>query len=181
MRPVTGGAFRSVLATTILVTAAMTTLSSCQLGEAPTPMHFGFRMEGDDIVVAHPICPSESVSAAKIVVSVDGEGDGDGFETLWNADGPRSEAVRRGVFVVGSARSFGTEKKPLTKRLPKGFYVGVTVLDQEGHEKFEDDDWIDVPTTRAAKPADDQYRTHGGKIMTRDQINAQRRCSQKKG
>ncbi|WP_393058164.1 hypothetical protein [Streptomyces sp. LN549] len=143
-------------------------------------MHFGFRMEGNDILVAYPICPSEAVFGAQIVVSVDGPGRGDGFETRWRATGPRSDAVRRGVFVVGSGRSFETETKPLTKRLPKAFYVDA-ILGTRGHEVKGDEGSVDVDKLKSVKLGADEYRTSRGKTMTRAQINAQRTCPTKTG
>lgn len=159
----------------VLPTAAVVSLSSCTVTNGPTPMRFGFRAQGDDIVVAAPLCASESVFGAEIRVGVDGAGDGDGFRTLWQASGPRTEAVRRGVFVVGNTRSFGEERTHVEKPLPGGFYVGL-VMGTRDRQTEGDAGWVDVPEMRSAKLGDDEYWTYKQGVMTRAQINAQRTC-----
>ncbi|MFI6892646.1 hypothetical protein ACIBM4_00830 [Streptomyces sp. NPDC050256] len=171
---------RTVMYAVVMPVAVVSSLASCVLTNGPVTMHFGFRMEGDALVVAYPICPSESVYGAKIVVSVGGAGDGDGFETKWSANGPRSGEVRRGLFVAGSDVSFAKETKPLAGRLPDGFYVGLQ-LGTPGHPVEGNDDWVDLPALRSAKLADDQYWVYRNKPMTRAQINAQRSCPTKTG
>ncbi|MFE7261805.1 hypothetical protein ACFU9B_06990 [Streptomyces sp. NPDC057592] len=64
----------------VLPSMAVGSLSSCVLTNGPVPMKSGFRMEGDGIVVAHPVCAPESVSGAGIPVGVGGAGRGDGFK-----------------------------------------------------------------------------------------------------
>ncbi|MGW8995185.1 hypothetical protein ACWGRF_35340 [Streptomyces zhihengii] len=145
-------------------------LSACTL-TAPDPPDHGFRTEGADLVVAYPICPSEEVHGASIAVSRD-EG---GFETLWRATGPRDAAVRGGEFVVGSDRSFAAEDKGLAGSLPDEFFVE-TVVTIDGGVETGDDGSVDLRKLRGAEPGPGEYMTWSGEVMTRAEINAQRRC-----
>lgn len=155
---------------------AVTTLSSCVLTNGPEPMSFGFRMEGGKIAVAVPLCPSDAVFGAESYVSVDGEGDGDGFRELWSASGPRSPEVGRGVFFVNSDQSFSTVEKPLSTTPPNRFYVD-TREGTEGQVKESGSSFVDLRKLKSAELADDEYMTWSGKVMTRKEINAQRRCN----
>lgn len=94
--------------------------------------------------------------------------------------GPPIGRCPQGVFVVGSGRSFETETKPLTKRLPKAFYVDA-ILGTRGHEVKGDEGSVDVDKLKSVKLGADEYRTSRGKTMTRAQINAQRTCPTKTG
>ncbi|WP_406395283.1 hypothetical protein [Streptomyces sp. NBC_00887] len=154
---------------------AVTTLSSCQLADGPVPMEFGYRMEGGEIAVAAPLCPTGRIHGARIEIGVDGEGRGDGFETLWSASGPRSPEVRLGVFFVDSMSSFDTQEQPRSKPLPKVFYVS-TRTGSAGKVTEADSGSVDLSRLKSAKLGDDEFLTYGGKVMTRKEINAQRRC-----
>ncbi|MFF3322716.1 hypothetical protein [Streptomyces sp. NPDC002889] len=164
---------RAVLRVAMLPLIVLATVSSCALTNGPVPMDFGYRMEGGHLVVVRPSCPSETVLGATVAVSVEGDGRGDGFESLWSASDPTSGEVRGGLFVVGGAGSFKTERKPLPGKLPDEFYVEAW-LDEGGQNT--DSGSVDLTKLRSAKLADDEYMTWSGKVMTRDQINAQRKC-----
>ncbi|MFJ6634225.1 hypothetical protein ACIQMR_22980 [Streptomyces sp. NPDC091376] len=127
------------------------------------------------MVIAYPRCPSESVVGALVSVTAVGKGRGDGFETLWSARGPASAQVREGLFFIGSARSFAEEEKLLAGRLPDEFFVETQVL-VDGHAEDGRDSPIDLAEVRSAQLADDEYVTWDGRVMTRGQINAQRKC-----
>ncbi|WP_327683709.1 hypothetical protein [Streptomyces sp. NBC_00467] len=159
------------LAYALVVVGALT---ACTL-RAPDPPDFGVRIDGGEVVVAYPICPGESVSGALVSVNVDGDGRGDGFETLWSASGPASPEVRGGVFGVGSERSFRDEEKALVRLLPDSFFVETTVV-RDGRTEEGDDGAIDLAKVRGKRLADGQYVTWEGKALTPDQINAQREC-----
>ncbi|MFD7232215.1 hypothetical protein [Streptomyces sp. NPDC059881] len=131
------------------------------------------------MVIAYPRCPSEEVVGATIYVSSEGEGQADGvddfFETKWSARHPASAEVRDGVFFIGSARSFTDLEKPLVGRLPDEFFVDAQVV-VDGHAVDARDSPIDLAEVRGAQLADDECLTWEGKVMTRDQIDAQRKC-----
>ncbi|MFJ8871305.1 hypothetical protein ACIRD6_36840 [Streptomyces sp. NPDC102473] len=165
---------RSALALALSV-ASVAGLSSCALTNEPVPMDFGYRMEGGELVVAAPLCPAENIYGAVIETAVDGEGRNDGFETLWSASGPRSPQVSRGVFVVDSTRSFTTQEKPRSKPLPKLFYVA-TRTGSAGEVKEAGSGTVDLGQLKSAELADDEFLTYEGKVMTREEINAQRTC-----
>lgn len=148
-------------------------LSACTV-QAPDPPDFGVRMGGGEVVVADPMCPSESLAGALVSVSSDGGGRGDGFETLWSVSGPVSAEARSGVFHIRSARSFRAEEMALVGRLPDSFFVE-TRLVVDGRTEEGDDGAIDLEA-RAAQLAAGEYVTWEGKVLTRDQINAQRKC-----
>lgn len=134
------------------------------------------------MVISYPRCPSEELVGATFYVSSEAEGQADGvddlFETKWSARRPASAEVRDGVFFIGSARSFTDEEKPLAGRLPDEFYVETHVV-VDGHPEHGRDSSVDLAEVRAAQLADDEYVTWEGKVVTRDQIDAQRKCGVK--
>lgn len=158
--------------TAVLITAgALVVLSSCQQG--PQPSSWGFRLEGGAVTVAAPLCPSETVVGAETYISVDGEGDGDGFTRLWRASDPRSSEAVAGVFFVNTGKSFGTIEKPLSVTQPKKFYVAVRYA---GDAEFSRSGYVDLARVKSAELTDDEFLTYEGKVMTREEINAQRTC-----
>ncbi|MCX5412564.1 hypothetical protein [Streptomyces sp. NBC_00059] len=138
------------------------------------PTDFGYRMERGELVVAAPLCPSEKVFGAESYISVDGEGDGDGFTRLWRATDPRSPEAAAGVFTVNTDKSFGTVEKPMSVAQPQKFYVAVR---QSGDADYSRTDYVDLSRLKSAELADDEFVTYEGKVMTREEINAQRTCS----
>ncbi|WP_327683707.1 hypothetical protein [Streptomyces sp. NBC_00467] len=132
-------------------------------------------MDGGTVTVAYPICPDEAVAGALVSVRVDGDGRGDGFETLWSADGPVSAEAREGVFRVGSPQSFRDEGAKLVGRLPVHFSVETrTVVDGQAQDGYAG--VVDLAKARGKRLAEGEYVTWEGKVLTRDQINDQRRC-----
>ncbi|MCX5412563.1 hypothetical protein [Streptomyces sp. NBC_00059] len=126
------------------------------------------------MTVAVPLCPSETVFDAESYISVEGEGDGDGFTRLWRASDPQSPEVAAGVFSVNTGKSFGTIEKPLSVAQPQKFYVAVRhTADAEQSRSG----YVDLSRLKSAELADDEFMTYEGKVMTREEINAQRTCS----
>ncbi|MDF6021110.1 hypothetical protein [Streptomyces sp. JH34] len=166
---------RATLTTVLLPLGAVAGLSSCVLTNAPVAMDFGYRLEGGDILIAVPLCPAETVHGARIETGVDGEGRGDGFETLWSASGPRSPEVSRGVFFVDGVRSFTTQEEPRSKPLPKVFYVSTRTA-SAGEVEEAGSGSVDLGGLKSVTLGEDEFLTYRGRIMTREEINAQRTC-----
>ncbi|MFC9700084.1 hypothetical protein ACFTWD_05235 [Streptomyces sp. NPDC056943] len=157
--------------------SAVLALTGCVVGPAPRQVDFGFRLDGSgNVVVAYPLCATYEIAGASIYVDAKGEGeDGDGFTTLWSATDPTAEEAERGVFAVGAAAGFRQETRPLKAPLPDGFYVAVTEL-AAGKEKNGQDHWVTPSRLKGKQLAPGEYVTEEGKVLTRDQINAQAIC-----
>lgn len=164
----------SVKPKALLAVAAIVALSSCTLTSGPVITYAGFRLDGSDLLVAMPLCSGDKVESAAVVVE---SGKGDGFETLWSAREPRSDEVRSGVFHVNSQRSFATVTKQLSGALPGEFYVE-TRQDRKGRI-VTDSGYVDLSEIKSVELAGNEFVTHKGKIMTRDEINAQAYCGEK--
>ncbi|MGW2116945.1 hypothetical protein [Streptomyces zhihengii] len=149
-------------------------LSACTL-TAPDTAEYGFGIRGGDVVIAYPLCPFEAIHGASIAIDTAEESDGDGFETIWGARGPRTDAARLGEFTVGSDRSFAAEGKKLVGDLPDEFYVEPLVL-TEGEVGVGMGGTVDLRKVRGAELGPGEYMTWSGEVMTRAEINAQRRC-----
>lgn len=145
--------------------AGALSLSGCFMGD-PTGAVLGFRLDHGVVRVAYPICASGEVLGVELH-KYTGSGEGG---VLWSASGPRSEAVRRGVFTINSPKSFTTTAPAIV--LPQGVYVDVTEKGDEGLTGF-----LDLPKLRAFHPkGPDSYFTADGP-MTRAQVNAQMGCN----
>ncbi|MER8044204.1 hypothetical protein [Streptomyces sp. NPDC094032] len=164
-----------VLAALVAISFALT---GCALtGPAPRQVDFGFRLDSaGDVVVAYPLCAAHEVVGASVYVRATGKGeDGDGFTTLWSGSEPTGEEAKRGVFTVGTNTSFGQEPRPVRSPLPDGYYVSVTER-VAGKEKDGQDHWVTPSSLKNRSLAPNEYLTDKGKILTRDEINAQAHC-----
>ncbi|MFE7413620.1 hypothetical protein [Streptomyces laurentii] len=157
------------LVATLAGMAAVAALTSCTV--APDPPDFGYRMEGGVLVVVFPRCPSESVTGAAVLVSRSGQGN---FEYLWRAKEPARRDVEEGRFSVGDSTSFGEVGQPLREALPEEFDVKVTYVDAGGREK-ERDGVVRQGALKGVRLRGGEYMTWPGKVMTRQQIDAQRK------
>ncbi|WP_411079094.1 hypothetical protein [Streptomyces sp. cmx-18-6] len=164
------GALAGVLPVAMLVT-------SCVLTNGPVITYSGFRMEGAGLLVAMPLCPGETVEGAEIKVAREDEEAG-GFETLWSAREPRTAAVRGGVFQVNSPHGFARVTKELSGALPDEFYVDTRQV--RNGEAVSGSGYVDLTELDSAELRDDEFITHKGEVMTRDEINAQAHCGEKK-
>ncbi|MFI8963688.1 hypothetical protein ACIGO8_16420 [Streptomyces sp. NPDC053493] len=153
---------------------AVTVLPSCTV-EAPDPPDFGFRWAGGGLVVAAPLCPSESVDQARVSVPSAADGRGDGFDTLWSAGGPVTDEARGGTFSVGSSTSFRNVEKPLSGALPDEFYVEIR-LAEPGRTAEGRDGTVDLTKLKGTRLRDGEFMTWTGKVLTRGQLDAQLRC-----
>ncbi|MFF3993448.1 hypothetical protein ACFYX8_09070 [Streptomyces cyaneofuscatus] len=160
----------------LLVGVAMVALSSCIPPNAPIT-YSGFRMEGAGLLVAMPLCPGETVESAEIVVPRKDKKES-GFETLWSAREPRTAEARGGVFQVNGPDSFARVTKELSGTLPDEFYVDTRQV-RDGKE-VNGSGYVDLTELDSAELRDDEFITHKGKVMTRDEINAQAYCGGKK-
>ncbi|MGK3091708.1 hypothetical protein ACG93S_17900 [Streptomyces sp. WAC01490] len=160
----------------LLVGVAMVALSSCIPPNAPIT-YSGFRMEGAGLLVAMPLCPGETVESAEIVVPRKDKKES-GFETLWSAREPRTAEARGGVFQVNGPHSFVTVTKELSGTLPDEFYVDTRQV-RDGKE-VSGSGYVDLTELDSAELGDNEFITHKGKVMTRDEINAQAYCGGKK-
>ncbi|MGW1201542.1 hypothetical protein [Streptomyces cyaneofuscatus] len=152
-------------------------LASCVLGDAPPEKFSGFRMEGTGLLAAMPLCPDETITGAAIVVPRK-DRTADGFETLWSAREPRTAEARGGVFQVNGPDSLATVTKELSGTLPDEFYVDTRQV-RDGKE-VNGSGYVDLTELDSAELRDDEFITHKGKVMTRDEINAQASCDKKK-
>ncbi|MFE4593659.1 hypothetical protein [Streptomyces laurentii] len=161
---------------TLAGVTAVVALTSCTV--APNPPDFGYRMEGGVLVVAFPRCPAESIVGAAVVVSVRDEGRGDGFEDLWRAEKPVRREVREGRFFVANSTSFRDVEQPLRGVLPKVFFVEVSFTGADGKVKVRTG-VVKLGALKGTELRDGQYMTWDQEVpkaMTRQQIDAQRKC-----
>ncbi|MEV0782725.1 hypothetical protein AB0I52_07010 [Streptomyces sp. NPDC050423] len=126
-------------------------------------------------MIAYPICPAGKVSGAKITVLKVHKGKGS-FETLWSAKDSTSSEVAQGVFTVGTSDSFRLKGKPLTKKLPEGFYVEVAEITRQGKYDLSRDSWIDQSVRPSSPLKAGEYLTSDGKIVSRKWVNDQVKC-----
>lgn len=141
-------------------------LSGCFMGD-PRGAVFGYRLVDGVVEVAYPMCPGHDVTGVELRRGTSGNGEG---PFLWSGKGPRSEAVRRGVFTVDAPTSFTTTTD--AHPLPWGVYVEVTEADGGGMTGF-----LDLPKVRASHlTGPDSYFTEDGP-RTRAEVNAQMGCN----
>lgn len=158
--------------TALLLTTALT---SCR-GSDPSSVRFGYRWDDQgNVVIAYPICSWDRVSAANISIRI-ALGDKSTFQTLWSASGSDSDEVAQGVFTVGAPKSFRVEGKPLSRKLPEGFYVGVEESTLDGHPDSSRGDWIDQSVRPSSPLKSGKYMTSEGKIVSRQWVNDQLKC-----
>lgn len=142
-------------------------LSGCFTGEHHSPT-FGFRLlDGGVVEVAYPLCPSSEVTGVQLLKT----GGSGADPLLWKAEGPRTEAVRRGLFVVNAPTSFRTTTAAVT--LPDVVYVHVLESETEDSRTAV----LDLPKLRAFHAAGpDSYLTPSGP-ETRAQVDAHMGCN----
>lgn len=147
------------------------------MGSGPSSVRFGYRWDdAGNVVIAYPICPGDKVAGARI--SVDWKhGKKGGFKTIWSARNPASKEVEMGVFSVGTSSSFHTEKIPLRKGLPNGFYVSADQETLAGDPDSSRGDWIDQAVRPSSPLKPDEYMTSGGKVVSRKWVNDQLSCN----
>lgn len=159
----------AAIATLVLLATALT---SCR-GPYPSSVRFGYRWDDHgNIVIAYPICPAGKVSGAKITVRKVHKGKGS-FETLWNAKDSAPSEVAQGVFTVGTSDSFRLEGRPLTKKLPEGFYIEVTEITRQGKYNPSRDSWIDQSVRPSSPLKAGEYLMSDGKTVSRKWVNDQ--------
>ncbi|MFJ9305883.1 hypothetical protein [Streptomyces cyaneofuscatus] len=124
-----------------------------------------------------PLCPDETITGAAIVVPRKDK-TVDDFETLWSAREPSTAEARGGVFHVNGPDSFVTVTKELSGTLPDEFYLDTRQV-RDGKE-VSGSGYVDLTELDSAELGDNEFITHKGKVMTRDEINAQAYCGGKK-
>ncbi|WP_031524635.1 hypothetical protein [Streptomyces sp. NRRL F-5123] len=144
----------------------MLSLSGCFMGD-PRGAVFGYRLVDGVVEVAYPLCRGHEVAGVELRSGTSGDGEG---PFLWNGKGPRSEAVRHGVFTVDAPASFTTTTA--ARPLPWSVYVDVA---EDGGGGM--DDFLDLPKVRAFHATGpDSWFTEDGP-RSRAEVNAQMGCN----
>ncbi|MFJ4912469.1 hypothetical protein [Streptomyces sp. NPDC088726] len=126
-------------------------------------------------MIAYPICPGIKVSRVKAYVHVE-HGEKASSKTLWSAEGANSEEVAQGLFVVGAPDSFRHEERPLSDKLPGGFYVSVKEIKRDGYRESSRGDWIDQSVRPSSPLKPGEYMTSEGEVVSRKWVNDQMKC-----
>jgi hypothetical protein len=149
------------------------TLSACTRTPS-NPPDVGYRQSSSgSVTIAYPLCPGQTVDGAAIVVRANRNSFD--YKSLWKADSPADDEAARGLFTVGEPSSFTTQRQRLTRPLPQNFVITVRVL-RDGRRTNSVDGVINLRKLSSSDLGPGEYMTYTGKVMNRDQIDAQLKC-----
>jgi hypothetical protein len=152
------------------------TLSGCTRTPS-NPPDVGYRQSSSgSVIIAYPMCPGQTVDGAAIVVRVNRNSFD--YKSLWKADKPADEEAARGLFTVGEPSSFTTVRQRLTEPLPQKFVITVRV-EKDGRPADSVDGLINLKKLSSSDLKTGEYMTYTGKVMNRDQIDAQLKCNRR--
>ncbi|ROT29404.1 hypothetical protein EF879_20785 [Micromonospora sp. HM5-17] len=83
---------------------------------------FGYVEIDGRTAVYTPLCPGDEVRGVRVYAAPDPERGGD-FVPLWEAEGPTTDAVRQGLFVLGDDSQFQTVTRPAPADFPRRLSV----------------------------------------------------------
>jgi hypothetical protein len=140
----------------------------------PNPAEFGYKLtSAGDVLIAYPLCAGSSVYGAAVDVRV--SEDDVNVKRVWQAEDPVSDRVAEGLFTVGGTGSFRHERQPMRGSLPDLFFV--TVQEKDADRLIEGlDAPVDLTRLEGVSLNSDQFMTEPGKVLTRQQIDAQIPC-----
>ncbi|GAA3781721.1 hypothetical protein GCM10022225_82680 [Plantactinospora mayteni] len=104
------------------------TAAHCDSGQVEDVLGY-VEIDGRPVVYA-PLCPDDEVRGVRVYTAPDPKRGGD-FVPLWEAEGPTTDDVRRGLFVLGDDRQFSTVTRPP----PASFPLRLSVHADTGHDR----------------------------------------------